>query len=159
MRNFRECAAVTGRPIIALFIAALGVATVVPAQGRPLVPAEKRYDSYSGVLPNCGDPGVLERIRSRFHAREAEFWKSGLEIGAIDAVREIGMRSNGLDYIPRRYCKARAYFNDRSARTVSYNIVEGQGIIGFGYDVEWCVAGLDRNYTNALNCQLVRPIQ
>ena len=67
------------------------------ALARPQVPAEERYDSYRGRLPGCADPAVFERIQSRFHAREAEFWKSGLEIVSLDQVREIGFRSNGLD--------------------------------------------------------------
>jgi hypothetical protein len=127
------------------------------AQARPLVPAENRYDSYSGRLPACGDPSVFERIQSRFHDRESEFWKSGLEILGFSDVREVGMRSNGLDYIPRRYCVARAAFNNQSVRTVAYSIVEDQGIIGFGFGVDWCIAGLDRNYANAPDCRMAGP--
>ncbi|MGO9134040.1 MAG: hypothetical protein ACLP8A_08340 [Methylovirgula sp.] len=161
MRSFREVVAATIRKTVSLLaIGGIGAglgAIPFAAQGRPLVPAEKRYDYYSGRLPACGDPSVLERIQSRFHDRESEFWKSGLDIAGFDAVREVGMRSHGLDYIPRRYCVARAQFNDRSARSVSYTIVEGEGMIGFGFGVDWCVAGLDRNYAAAPNCQLDRP--
>jgi hypothetical protein len=128
-----------------------------PALARPQVPAEDRYDSYQGSLPSCADPSVFERIQSRFHAREAEFWKSGLEIVGIHQVREIGFRSNGLDLIPRRYCVATAQMNNQSVREVSYSIDEDLGIIGWGFDVEWCLEGLDRNYTYAPDCKIARP--
>jgi hypothetical protein len=127
------------------------------ALGRPQVPAEDRYDSYAGVLPGCADPVVVERIQSRFHAREAEFWKSGLEIVGLDQVREIGFRSDGLDLIPRRYCVAKAELNNQSVHDVTYSIDEDLGIIGWGFEVEWCVGGLDRNYAYAPDCKIARP--
>jgi hypothetical protein len=127
------------------------------ALARPQVPAEDRYDYYRGVLPSCVDPAVFERIQSRFHAREAEFWESGLEIVSLNQVREIGFRSNGLDYIPRRYCVAKAQMNNQSVRDVSYSIDEDLGIIGWGFDVEWCVGGLDRNDAYAPDCKVARP--
>lgn len=165
MRSFREIVgAMACKTVSAMAIAAVAAPfSYVPVSAqsgrRPVVPAERRYDYYSGQLPNCGDPSVLERIQSRFHDRESEFWKSGLDIAGFNEIREIGMRSNGLDYIPRRYCAALAHFNDQSARKVSYSIVEGEGIIGLGFGVDWCVVGLDRNYADAPNCQLERPIQ
>lgn len=165
MRRFRDCTAVLSRKVVSLVVAgtiagATGGALASlssGAQARPIVPAERRYDFYAGGLPSCGDPPVLGRIQSRFHEREAEFWKSGLEILGFNDVREIGMRTNGLDYIPRRYCMARAYLNNQVVRTVSYAIVEDQGIFGWGFGVDWCVAGLDRNYANAPNCAMARP--
>lgn len=145
-----------------LFLAAIasGIgASCAPAalQARPQVPAEDRYDSYQGVLPGCADPAVFERIQSRFAAREGEFWKSGLQIVGLDQIREIGFRSNGLDLIPRRYCIAKAEMNNQSRRDVSYTIDEDLGIIGMGFDVEWCIDGLDRNYAYAPDCKMARP--
>jgi hypothetical protein len=141
----------------AVLVAAAPCYASPAALARPQVPAEDRYDSYQGVLPGCADPPVFERIQSRFHAREAEFWESGLEIVGLDQVREIGFRSNGLDLIPRRYCIARAEMNNQSVREVSYSIDEDLGIIGWGFDVEWCVEGLDRNYAYAPDCKIARP--
>lgn len=143
---------------IPLAAAAIGLCVWhAPASGRPQIPAEHRYDYYEGVLPACADPAVFERIQSRFYARESEFWKSGLAIVGFDDVREIGFRSNGLDLIPRRYCVAKAQMNNQSVRKVSYTIDEDLGIIGWGFDVEWCVEGLDRNYAYAPDCKMARP--
>ncbi|WP_051952665.1 hypothetical protein [Methylocapsa aurea] len=143
-----------------LGMAALAVAIgglVGVAAARPLVPAERRYSPYDGILPACDDPAALERIQSRFHDRESEFWKTGLEILGFEKVTEIGYRSNGLDYIPRRYCVARAYMNDAQLRSVSFSINQDLGIIGIGFGVEWCVSGLDRNDAYAPNCKMARP--
>ncbi|HUI19634.1 MAG TPA: hypothetical protein VLZ74_01125 [Methylocella sp.] len=141
-------------PVVAL----LAAGACFGAAARPLVPAERRYIPYSGVLPACDDPAVFERIQGRFHDREAEFWDTGLEIVGFEEVREIGYKTNGEDYIPRRYCIARAYLNDeKKPRQVSYSINEDLGIIGFGFGVEWCVAGLDRNDAYAPKCKMARP--
>jgi hypothetical protein len=132
-------------------------ASLDAASARPLVPAERRYLPYTGVLPACDDPAVFERIQGRFHDRESEFWNTGLEIMGFVEVKEIGYKTNGEDYIPRRFCSARAYLNDEKPRQLSYSIGEDLGIIGYGFGVEWCVAGLDRNDAYAPNCKMARP--
>ena len=137
-------------------LAAAGAA-LGPVAARPLVPAERRYIPYDDVLPACDDPAVFERIQGRFHDREAEFWNTGLDILGFGKVAEIGYKTNGLDYIPRRYCTARAYLNDEKSHQVSYSINEDLGIIGFGFCGEWCVDGLDRNDAYAPNCKMARP--
>ncbi len=127
------------------------------AAARPLTPAERRYYPWDGILPECDDPAVFERIQSRFYDREAEFWKTGLQIAGFEQAKEIGYRSNGLDYIPRRYCAARAYLNDGRSRAVSYAISKELGITGVGFGVEWCVAGLDRNDAYSPACKMAQP--
>ncbi|MBV8473029.1 MAG: hypothetical protein JO107_13205, partial [Hyphomicrobiales bacterium] len=37
------------------------------------------------------------------------------------------------------------------------DIGENLGIIGWGYGVEWCVVGLDRNLAYAPECTSLRP--
>jgi hypothetical protein len=139
--------------IVALFVLCSAGAH---AQGYS-TPAEQRYSPYSADLPPCDDPGVLARITDRFGQKEAEYWNSTLQIGSFDRVHQIGFRANGLGYIPRRYCVARAQVSDLKPRAVIYAIQEDSGIIGLGYGVEWCVVGLDRNLAYAPGCQAVRP--
>lgn len=127
------------------------------AQARPLTPAEQRYSPYTGVLPFCDNPKVLDDINFKFRARENEYWKSGLTMVTIDHIREIGYRAQGVDYIPRRYCKALVFFNDQKVREMSYAVVEGGGAIGIGWGTDWCVSGLDRNYAYGLDCRSARP--
>jgi hypothetical protein len=123
-----------------------------------IVPAEDRYEPYSGVLPTCGDQGVLDTITSRFDEKEANFWNDNHVINGYERIREIGFRSNGVAYIPRRYCVAEGELSDRvKPRAVIYAIIEKAGLIGWGYDVEWCVVGLDRNLAYAPGCSSLRP--
>ncbi|HZM08565.1 MAG TPA: hypothetical protein VFC11_08975 [Methylocella sp.] len=147
------------RILTAICVAALAASAAFgAATARPLIPAERRYSPYNNNVPACDDPAVFERIQGRFHDREAEFWNTGLEILGLTEVKEIGYKSNGEDFIPRRYCIAQAYLNDeKKPRQLSYSINEDLGIIGFGFGVEWCVTGLDRNDAYAPNCKMARP--
>ena len=145
------------RAITGLAATLLALTAANAALARPIVPAEQRYLDYSGELPPCDDPGVLSRISSRFSQKESEYWNSSLQILDYDRIKAIGIRPWGLDHIPRTFCVARARFNDQSIHEVSYSIAEDLGIIGFGYGVEWCVSGLDRNYAYAPDCKMARP--
>ncbi|MBE7220331.1 MAG: hypothetical protein INR64_17820, partial [Caulobacteraceae bacterium] len=110
---------------------ALLLAAGLTAHARPLSPAEERDAPYSGIVPPCTDAGSLAEIQSNFREREASYWHSGLAIARFEDVREIGFRSNGLDYIPRRYCQAHVLMNDQKLRVVDYSIVENGGSIGY----------------------------
>ena len=151
----------TARPRAATALAAIALATLLAftgaVQARPLVPAEERDQPYSGNLRACTDPSAMGYIQGQFASREAEYWHSGLTIVGFDDVREIGMRSNGLDYIPRRYCEARAIMSDNKVRPVTYSIEEAGAGIGFGDNVVWCVTGLDRLNAFAPACLSARP--
>ncbi len=141
---------------LALFdLAILGVTSRIEA--RPLVPAENRDLPYSGLVKACEDPAAVGYIQGAFAARELEYWHSGLTIIGFQDVREIGFRSNGLDYIPRRYCRAHAIMSDNKVRSVSYQITEAGGSIGFTDNVVWCVVGLDRNNAFAPGCVEAEP--
>lgn len=145
---------------LALAAAALCLSTAslaTQALARPLTPSERRYEPIDADLPACADRDPLGEIRTEFRAREEEFWRTGLDIVTFEEVRETGFRSNGLDYLPRRYCWARVAMSDAKIREVSYSIVRTLGVIGFGYGVEWCVEGLDRFDANAPNCKMARP--
>jgi hypothetical protein len=141
----------------ALALLAASAGAIPQAAARPLVPAERRYEPFDSVLPACDDSAPLNEILARFHERESEFWRTGLEIAAFEHIREIGFRSNGLDYIPRRYCAARVILNDSKVRSVSYSISKDLGGIGDRFGIEWCVVGLDRNDAFAPNCKMARP--
>ena len=145
----------SGMAAVLIAIAVLSAWTAV--QARPLVPAEKRYSPFTANLPQCDDKDVLERIADRFQQKESEYWNSALQITAMDKAREYAFRKNGLDYIPRRYCTARALLNNNKFHEVTYWIGERLGIIGWGYGLEWCVQGLDRNNAFAPACREARP--
>ena len=144
------------------FVGALALAavaqTAAPAFGRPMTPAERREYSFSGDMPTCDDPSILSKISSRFSSRE-DYWKSGLQIAGFQQIVEVGYRSSGLDYYPRRFCMGRAILNDGKARKITYAIGGSEtgwlGVLGSG--VEWCIDGLDRNLAYGGDCRAARP--
>ncbi|MBM3609661.1 MAG: hypothetical protein FJX29_14650 [Alphaproteobacteria bacterium] len=160
-------AALAALPLLA---AALGLAASSPAlaQSRTMTPAEGRHEPYSGRVPLCDDPRVTAQIQKRFVHRETAYWQSGLEIQRITKIRETGLRTAGLDLIPRRYCQGWAQMNDRRERRVTYWIGEELGFIGGfgfltrlgadrGFGVEWCIQGLDHHRAFEPTCRTAGP--
>ena len=107
------------------------------------------------LCPQCDDASVLSTITSRFGQTENTYW------GGVHAIAGLRARPRDrlplqrpLDYIPRRYCVARALMVDprapaagNSRRCIRWSIRsrDRRGIIGMGWGVEWCVVGLDRD--------------
>ena len=121
------------------------------------VTAESREYSYSAILPGCEDTGVLGKVTSRFEDRERDYRNSTLSIVELRNVRTVAFRPNGLDLIPRRYCTATAITSDNVKRRLDYFVVEDASIIGWSYNVEWCVSGLDFSYSYDGRCRAARP--
>ena len=156
-------ATVLNRAIVGL-LALLIFPALARAGGGPVelnqydVPAEARWAPFFATMPACDDGGVLSTISGRFAQTQREFWNPELAIAGFDRVREIGFRANGLSYIPRRYCIARAAMSDSKERTVIYNVVSAFGIMGMTWGVEWCVVGHDPNFAYAPACLTLRPV-
>jgi hypothetical protein len=72
-------------------------------------------------------------------------------------VHEIALRPWAAGAIPRRFCRAEVLVSDGVKRPVYYSIIEGGGLIGMSYGVEWCVVGLDRNWAYNPHCKEARP--
>jgi hypothetical protein len=129
-------------------------------------PAEALWAPYSADLPKCDDPGVLSTITGRFDEAENTYWGGRNAVGGFEQVREIGFRANGLAYIPRRYCVARAAIADPLApppqqprlHTVVYSVGAAESMIGWSWGVEWCVVGFDREHAYEPACLVLRPI-
>jgi hypothetical protein len=141
-----------------LTLASAVVAGLQPAVARPMTPLENRDMPYATDMPPCNDPMVLGTISSRFASRET-YWDSGLSIVGYDRVVEVGYRSNGLDYLARRYCMARVTFDNGKSSKLTYAIGgSNNGWLGvLGYGVEWCIDGLDRNFAYGGACRAARP--
>jgi len=122
------------------------------------VPSEQRFIPFSADIPNCDDHDTVWWIKNRFDHTQATFWKSSLEIVNIDRIKEIGFRSNGATYIPRRYCVGRAELSDKKFHTVIYQIQERTGFAGYSNGDEWCVIGFDHDFAYAPACSALRPL-
>ena len=127
------------------------------ALAREVTPAEKREFPYDAQLPACHDLAVLEKIASYFAEKETKFWDSALRIVEYERIRPVAWRPWGVDYTPRRFCTGRVVVSDGTKHQIDYSVREGTGIIGATWGVEWCVAGLDRNWAYQPACRMARP--
>jgi hypothetical protein len=112
---------------------------------------------YDAVLPPCESGWALDTIRSRFGTKESRFWNSDLAIVEFGQIRQIAFRPWAEATIPRRWCSGKVLVSDGRWRPVYYSIIEDGGMIGWKWGVEWCVAGLDRNWAYNPNCKMARP--
>jgi hypothetical protein len=113
-----------------------------------------RYDHY---VPLCADRGPLDKIAARFANKESDFWNSSLKIVGFDQIREIAWEPWSSGTIPRRYCTASVLISDGKRHGINFSIIEDGGMIGSEYGVEWCVAGLDRNWAYNPACRAAKP--
>jgi hypothetical protein len=135
----------------------LALAALSPAQAANWL--EKTFymsgANYDGDLPPC--EAALGKIASRFAEKEGRFWNSDLQILDFERVREIAFRPWAKGTVPRRFCSAVATVSDGRKHRVSYSIAEDAGMIGMDWGVEFCVAGLDRNWAYNPGCRSARP--
>jgi hypothetical protein len=110
---------------------------------------------YDGALPPC--EAGLQTIASRFGQKEGRYWNSDLTIQGFERVREVAYRPWAPNAIPRRFCTATALVSDGLKHPVHYSIGETTGMIGASWGVEWCVVGLDRNWSSNPACRMMRP--
>lgn len=156
MKSFAGACAILAAVATAPAAMAADYATTTTYEATVVEPAPF-YRGFSGRLPACGDSGVIGRITSAFAARERGYWGSDLALEALGHPREIGYRSWGPSFVPRRFCAAETVTTDRRPRRVFYEIIEGDGFAGMGWGVNWCVTGLDRHRAFAPGCKMVRP--
>src|SRR5437660_4252619 len=112
---------------------------------------------YDGVLPPCDYPDALVKISSRFNAKENKFWDPDLKVVAFEKIRETAFRPWAANTIPRRFCSGIVEVSDGGKHVIHYSIAEGTGMVGGTWGVEWCVAGLDRNWAFNPHCKMARP--
>lgn len=114
-------------------------------------------EAEAGSFPECTDDKVLQRISSRFNAAEDRTWHRGLHVESISRAHWHGQSGFEESSIYRRYCHAYANLSNGVTRKVHYLIEEGQGFAGYGWNVEYCVTGLDPWKVYDGYCRTVRP--
>ena len=133
---------------------------IIPVQAEEIYHNPSSEDGawpFTLDLPSCDNEYVLRKIMHDFENREREYWSSDLFINKFEEIKEAGLRSHGLSYTPRRYCRAYGQFSDNRNREVLYNITPDQSVILSGQVIDWCVVGLDREHANGVNCRRVGP--
>ena len=112
---------------------------------------------YDGVLPPCDYPDALSKIASRFNQKENAFWNTDLKIVTFEKIRETAFRAWAANTIPRRFCSGVVEVSDGRKHPIHYAIAEDTGMIGAKWGVEWCVVGLDRNWSYNPACKMAKP--
>jgi hypothetical protein len=143
------------RWIIAVLLVA---AAAWPSPSRAANLLEKNFylfgPRYDSILPPC--EAALNTIASRFATKESRFWNSSAQITGFAEVRETALRPWASQSIPRRFCTGLAMVEGRW-HPVHFSIIEDAGLIGFTWDVDWCVTGYDRNWAYHPGCRMARP--
>jgi hypothetical protein len=112
---------------------------------------------YDRDMPACDYPAARDRIIGDFHTKEARFWNSDLQIVGIENIHQTAVLPWAAQSIPRRFCSGTAVINDGVRHPIYYSIAEDTGIIGADWGVNFCVAGLDRNWAYGPACRAARP--
>ena len=158
----RDLATTLKRLGLARLILGLGALLALISLDRPALaanPAELNFGlfgpNYDGRVKECET--AFGTITSQFQEKESNFWNSPLQIVGYGNIHEIAFRPWQSDNIPRRYCTGSVQLSDQSVHALNYSIIEDGGFAGFGQSVEWCVAGLDRNWANNPACKNAGP--
>jgi len=137
--------------------ALMGLSSLGPAQAAN--PLELNFwlsgPRYDGRVAPC--EAALGTITSQFSEKESMYWNSALSITGYGNIHEVAFRPWRSDNIPRRYCSGEAQTSDGKTHPVHFSIIEDGGFAGFGQGVEWCVAGLDRNWAYNPQCRAALP--
>jgi hypothetical protein len=145
--------------VVALGVVALGIAALSPARAASWL--EKNFwlsgPRYDRDMPACDYPAALDRIIANFRTKEFRFWNSELRIVGFEDIREIDTLPWAAQSIPRRFCSGTAVINDGARHPIYYSIAEDTGMIGMDWGVNFCVAGLDRNWAYNPACRSARP--
>ena len=112
---------------------------------------------YSRVVPACDYPAALDRIIANFRTKEFRFWNSELRIVGFENIRELDFLPWAAQAIPRRFRSGIALINDGGRHTIYYSIAEDTGMIGMDWGVNFCVAGLDRDWAYNPSCRAAGP--
>lgn len=144
--------------VVRLALAVVLLAVFVPALAREQVPAEERIYRYDASrVPGCEDPVVLNRLMSRFNQTQKTYWSSNLEIVSFSALRTTHFRENGLDFIPRRYCRGHVTLNNHRSSPLYFVITQDAGMAGHDFGLHFCVMAYDRQWSFAPECKMARP--
>lgn len=110
----------------------------------------------AGELPGCDNTSVLSTLSGRQAWAEANTWKDGVTIAALERVGERRLVTEGFSAIDRRYCAARAELTAARPTTLYYVVSAGEGFAGYGWNVEFCLSGHDPYYVYGADCKVLK---
>lgn len=140
------------------FLPLLTVLTVCASLAVPAMADENRvYFSFSGEnrLPTCTAASVQSAVAGSVASARRDYY-DGRTIMGIDDIRETGYQTD-ISPIARRYCHGKASLSDGSIQSVHYFVEEHGGFLGLGWNVEACMAPLDKWHVYGAHCSTTRP--
>jgi len=135
------------------------VLAVCAGVAAPATADETRvYFSFSGEkrLPDCTAASVQSAVAGSV-ARARKDYYDGRTILNIDGIIEVGYRVNGVSPLARRFCTGKASLSDGSIQAVHYMVEEHAGFVGVSWNVEACLAPLDKWRVYGAYCSTIRP--
>jgi hypothetical protein len=145
--------------ILALLMAAVTLSWAPSARAANIFEKEFWLSGplYSAKVPLCEEHEPLKMIQRRFSTKEGKFWNSDLKIVGFERIQEVSWEPWAPGTIPRRFCRASVLISDGVRRSMYYSITEDGGMIGASYGVEFCVVGLDREWSYQPDCLRAKP--
>jgi hypothetical protein len=137
----------------------LAALTVCAGFATPAAADEFRaYFSFGGEkrLPECTAASVQSAVTGSV-ARARQDYYGGRTIMGINEIREVAYRVNGISPLARRYCRGKASLSDGSYQSVHYLVEEHAGFVGVSWNVEACLAPLDKWHVYGAYCSTARP--
>ncbi|MBN9673596.1 cytoplasmic protein [Labrenzia aggregata] len=125
----------------------------------PAAAEENRaYFSFSGEkrLPECTAAAVQSAVAGSV-ARAYAGYYAGRTIVGIDQIQEVDFDVNRVSPLARRYCRGKASLSDGSLQSVHYLVEEHAGFVGVSWNVEACLAPLDKWHVYGAHCSTTRP--
>lgn len=107
-------------------------------------------------LPECTENSVQSAVAGTV-ARAHHDYYGGRTITGIDQIAEVAYRENGVSVLARRYCEGVATLTDGSSHVIYYKLVEHAGFVGVRWNVEACMARLDKYRVYDGRCRTTRP--
>jgi hypothetical protein len=145
--------------ILALLVTAVSLSGVPAARAATIF--EKDFwlsgPLHSAKVPLCEEHEPLKMIQRRFSTKEGKFWNSDLKIVGFERIEEVSWQPWAPGTIPRRFCRASVLVSDGKWRPMYYSITEDGGMIGMSFGVEFCVVGLDREWSYQPACLRAKP--
>jgi capsid protein len=140
--------------LAACFAVGVTLSSGAPARAADYIESGPVYDD------TCGQSYVLSRIVNKFSYQVHHV--PGLPQVAIQDFSDVRQnryepsRDPEMAAVARHYCRATVHLSDGDQRPVWYLVEEGQGFVGVGNNVEFCVAGFDRWRVYDGNCRSLR---
>lgn len=133
---------------------ALCAALAAPASAQD----KRAYFSFAGEnrLPDCTAASVQSAVAGSVAGADREYY-GGRTILGIDGIREVAYRVNGISPLARRYCHGTASLSDGTYQSVHYLVEEHAGFVGISWNVEACLAPLDKWRVYGAHCSTARP--